>query len=73
MKHISAHTDTISAYAPAFANISEDDNGLMILTVRSQGAQNGSFIRMTKEELSALCKPCVIAEVVEEVQVKSKK
>lgn len=66
MKNISAHTETVGTYAPGYVNISEDEDGSMVVTVRTSGAQTSSFVRLSREELSDLCKPCVIADVVDE-------
>lgn len=70
MKNISAHTETVGTYAPGYVNISEDEDGSMVVTVRTSGAQTRSFVRLSREELSELCKPCVIADAVEPVASK---
>lgn len=75
MKNISAHTETTGAMYPGYINISEDADGSMVVTVRTAGAQSASFVRLSKEELSGVCAPCVIAEtaVVVETAPVSKK
>lgn len=53
-KLLYAHTETVPPVAPAFINISEMDDGAVVVTVRHRGQSNPSAIRLPKEDWDKL-------------------
>lgn len=51
---IAAFTHPGPDYAPAYVNISVDDDGLVYISVREQSAQTTNCIAMSKDDFAAL-------------------